>query len=518
MSEVENLYTNELESGDRTRAMQCLRLPPLEEKQPLTVTFRLGMFIGKLLVINSYLLIRLHSGMICLLIPILVILGIALFGQHSSKLINWRATFHLYRSSFLVVLHLIFFGINAYGWSRSGVNHVLIFEIDPRSHLTYQKYLELGAFLMAIWLISFNIFLVAFYLDFYPYIHPFAFVIFLVLFVINPLPIFYHKARWWLVKRLFRVFLAPFYPVEFADFWLGDQLCSLELVFFDMEFFFCFYINESNWSTSDPTHTFFCNGWAQICLQIFFLMLPSWFRFAQCLRRYRDTKQKFPHLVNAGKYASSFFVIISNALRRAKSFDYDQNKLENPFLYIWILTALISSTYKVFWDLKMDWGFFQKNSGKNPFLREQIIYSRKSYYYMTIVQNILFRYIWMLNIFVHFNTLFGEYSDMVGFVFGFIEVFRRFIWNYFRLENEHLNNCGGFRAVRDISIRPTPINSDPSNPEQPLRHESESSETNPSEDRTSTSVTMTTELTDNRSKSIPNLHSALRSPLGSIHS
>ena len=34
--------------------------------------------------------------------------------------------------------------------------------------------------------------------------------------------------------------------------------------------------------------------------------------------------------------------------------------------------------------------------------------------------------------------------------------FDDFIWNYFRLENEHLNNCGQFRAVRDISIRPTP--------------------------------------------------------------
>jgi hypothetical protein len=37
---------------------------------------------------------------------------------------------------------------------------------------------------------------------------------------------------------------------------------------------------------------------------------------------------------------------------------------------------------------------------------------------------------------------------------GFLEVFRRFVWNFFRLENEHLNNCGQFRAVRDISISP----------------------------------------------------------------
>ena len=36
--------------------------------------------------------------------------------------------------------------------------------------------------------------------------------------------------------------------------------------------------------------------------------------------------------------------------------------------------------------------------------------------------------------------------------------FRRFVWNFFRLENEHLNNCGQFRAVRDISIAPLESN------------------------------------------------------------
>lgn len=49
----------------------------------------------------------------------------------------------------------------------------------------------------------------------------------------------------------------------------------------------------------------------------------------------------------------------------------------------------------------------------------------------------------------------GEtYKDLLITMFGFMEVFRRFVWNFFRLENEHLNNCGQFRAVRDISISP----------------------------------------------------------------
>lgn len=42
--------------------------------------------------------------------------------------------------------------------------------------------------------------------------------------------------------------------------------------------------------------------------------LPAWFRFAQCLRRYRDTKMAFPHLVNAGKYSTTFFVVLFSGL------------------------------------------------------------------------------------------------------------------------------------------------------------------------------------------------------------
>lgn len=47
---MEAIYISELESGDRSRAMQRLRVPPLEEKQPRAVTFRLGIFIGKLFI------------------------------------------------------------------------------------------------------------------------------------------------------------------------------------------------------------------------------------------------------------------------------------------------------------------------------------------------------------------------------------------------------------------------------------------------------------------------------------
>lgn len=46
------------------------------------------------------------------------------------------------------------------------------------------------------------------------------------------------------------------------------------------------------------------------------------------------------------------------------------------------------------------------------------------------------------------------HGDLLTCIMSPLEVFRRFVWNYLRLENEHVNNCGQFRAVRDISVKP----------------------------------------------------------------
>lgn len=47
----------------------------------------------------------------------------------------------MYRGMLIVFLMIGFLGINVHGWGRAGVNHVLIFEIDPRNHLTYVQFL-----------------------------------------------------------------------------------------------------------------------------------------------------------------------------------------------------------------------------------------------------------------------------------------------------------------------------------------------------------------------------------------
>jgi hypothetical protein len=61
--------------------------------------------------------------------------------------------------------------------------------------------------------------------------------------------------------------------------------------------------------------------------------------------------------------------------------------------------------------------------------------------------NIILRFSWIVN-----TVGLPLGSQVLGFISGALEVYRRFQWNFFRLENEHLNNCGQFRAIKEIPL------------------------------------------------------------------
>ena len=64
------------------------------------------------------------------------------FATDAASRPDWLSALRIYRSVFLVLLLLFFLGINTYGWRASGVNHVLIFELNPRDNLAPQELLE----------------------------------------------------------------------------------------------------------------------------------------------------------------------------------------------------------------------------------------------------------------------------------------------------------------------------------------------------------------------------------------
>ena len=117
----------------------------------------------------------------------------------------------------------------------------------------------------------------------------------------------------------------------------------------------------------------------------------------------------------------------------------------NPFFYLWIIAQVISSSYAYAWDLKKDWGFLDQNPGDNPLLREEMVYNSKIYYYFAILEDFVLRFRWSVGIALkETGNISGSFGEWLSTLFSILEVIRRFIWNFFRLENEHLNNCGEF--------------------------------------------------------------------------
>ncbi|MCI4380484.1 hypothetical protein PGIGA_G00240570 [Pangasianodon gigas] len=440
ISETETLVTTELEGGDRQKAMKRLRVPPLGAAQPAPAwtTFRVGLYCG-----------------IFIVLTVTFILSGAFYFRDKNV---WPMV-RMYRGGFLLIQFLFLLGINTYGWRQAGVNHVLIFELNPRNNLSHQHLFEIAGFLGVLWCVSILLCLYADTTGLPMQASPLILYGLMFLFLINPFKTAYYKSRFWLLKLLFRVFTAPFHRVEFADFWLADQLNSLVIVLMDLEYLVCFYSVELQWGNVDGLLPDYsddkkCNNYSY-GLRAIIQCLPAWFRFVQCLRRYRDTKRAFPHLVNAGKYSTTFFVVAFSALYSTHK-DQDDADAE-AFLYLLIVFSTISSLYTLIWDLKMDWGLFDRNAGEHTFLREEIVYPQKAYYYCAIVEDVILRFSWTLQIALT-NITHVSSADVVATALAPLEVFRRFVWNFFRLENEHLNNCGEFRAVRDISV--APLNAD----------------------------------------------------------
>ncbi|ODV85583.1 hypothetical protein CANARDRAFT_180066, partial [[Candida] arabinofermentans NRRL YB-2248] len=167
-------------------------------------------------------------------------------------------------------------------------------------------------------------------------------------------------------------------------------------------------------------------------------------RFLQCFRRYADTGEWFPHLANMTKYTFSMLYYMSLSLYRIDTVV--------KYRALLITFATINSIYSSVWDILMDWSLFQFGS-ENFLLRDELIFKKKWYYYFAMVIDVILRFQWV------FYACFPseiQQSAVTSFGVALAEVIRRFIWIFFRMENEHATNVHLFRASRETPL-PYPV-------------------------------------------------------------
>ncbi|CAI5757957.1 unnamed protein product [Candida verbasci] len=342
---------------------------------------------------------------------------------------------------FLLNLAFLLFAINMAVFEKFKINYKFIFEFNMATALNYKQFWLLPSFGFAFlsligWFSLNNFWPTKFPGRDWPWIY-FAVMIIIVFWPGNQL---YASSRKWLQIAIWRIVFSGFYPVEFRDFFLGDIICSLTYTMGNISFFFCLYAHHWDGTLSgQPSYRNTC-GSNRSQLMGFFSTLPSIFRFMQCIRRYMDTGDWFPHLANMLKYTMSAIYYITLSVYRIN------NNTQNKIAFI--IFAFINSIYTSVWDIVMDWSLLQFGS-KNFLLRDNLFYKNPIYYYIAMVSDVILRFQWVFYAFFSHQI---QQSAITSFIIAIAEIVRRFIWIFFRMENEHCTNVVLFRASKNTPL------------------------------------------------------------------
>lgn len=180
------------------------------------------------------------------------------------------------------------------------------------------------------------------------------------------------------------------------------------------------------------------------CLIVFRL------RIRQCSVQYNtvtDPANKLPIMLNIIKYFSSFPPIWLAALASLGYF--------HPLLpSITAFMATINSIYSFLWDVIMDWGLLALYSTpSSPTLspnlhRPKTIFSFSLHLFISIL-NLILRFSWAANRVAGLSSL---PSSQLVLIIELAEVFRRAVWNIFRIEWE-INQNEKNLQMKNLSLK-----------------------------------------------------------------
>ncbi|KAF4637085.1 hypothetical protein G7Y89_g993 [Cudoniella acicularis] len=247
---------------------------------------------------------------------------------------------------------------------------------------------------------------------------------------------------------------------KFSDILLADVLTSYAKIIADLFVSLCMFFRHDGSATGRPDRG--CGGQYIVPIVI---AIPSLIRFRQCIIEYlrvRDSNRRNggigahgwggQHLANALKYFSAFPVIVLSALQRNLSLDHEDIGLTETALYrLWLVAVFTNSFYSFYWDVAKDWDLtlFTSARSSTPHafgLRPRLYFPSKEIYYFAIVTDLLLRCTWSLKLSPHLDH-FADFESGI-FLMEFLEVGRRWMWIFFRVETEWVRNTtsGGLGA------------------------------------------------------------------------
>eukprot|EP00892_Ulva_mutabilis_P010445 jgi/Ulvmu1/7773/UM004_0002.1 len=261
-------------------------------------------------------------------------------------------------------------------------------------------------------------------------LQPGLFFVAIAIFLANPLDFThdttYGAQRWFFLETLRRVVL-PFQTVHFTDFLLADIMTSLAKPFADLAIAACHLTSRRSVAES------LVNGFSEdVCgnssaFVPYVLALPYVWRFFQCLlvaHAHNDRGQ----VLNAIKYTTAIPVVFLNFVK----YTAPKHAWRRFWKPLWLVSAFVNTSYSFYWDVERDWDIRLFTPGAKQLLKSSTRMFQNSALYFTLIGvNLVLRISWTYK-------LNSDLRNMKWFVLvmTLLEVFRRFLWSFVRIENE----------------------------------------------------------------------------------
>mmetsp|Transcript_19151 Transcript_19151/g.41593 ORF Transcript_19151/g.41593 Transcript_19151/m.41593 type:complete len:856 (+) Transcript_19151:75-2642(+) len=381
-----------------------------------------------------------------------LIWGMVAYGKTT---IGARHAFPVFRGCGGLLLLQWFWGFSVFMWTRYRVNYIFLFDFNPRIVRTPKEIISDAVDNTLSYLVLMLLYYKAGAHDIPQVIPPGGYPLILVFGTTWKL-VFPLKTRIPMWQTIFRVVTAPCHAPTFFQTYVGDIFTSLVKVLVDLSWTF-FWVLSGDFLLAERTTEDHLGHWSNThfyknVLIPIICMLPLVFRFNQCLRKYVDSGDRFPHLVNASKYALSQLVTLTGAfhpLYMEVASKKGRVGRESVYQIFWTFLFFASSIFSFSWDVYMDWGLGRK---KYDFLGPRLMYPKKYVYYITIAMDLVLRSLWVLTLLPPSS---GARFALPAYMYSLqviLELFRRTIWGFFRLENEHRSNVNRYRRVDFVPL------------------------------------------------------------------
>ena len=395
----------------------------------------------------------LFSGFIILLLIIILVLG-KKGNLDPDQDIRFNHIFHIYRGLALFIMYIWLLGWNVYGWTQYHINYKLIFKFNHH-YSTLSEIWKRAAFFTTVCLLMFLSYVIFREkgeeikdVSLYDYvnkeIYPLIFWIIFWGYIFFPsIKYFNGEGRFYMLNLLKRMVSSSCFFVDFTLVWATIQTLSFAIPLRDFEYTICYYVHRI-WLDS---HVEVCYSQEKAIIAFMSAGVPLLIRIIQCLRSMYQKEKRFclnQDFFNMIKYIVAMIAVFL-------SFYIALYPFNEIVFWGWIIFASFSTIYSYYWDVKLDWGFFDPKA-KHKYLRSELSYDNLYFYYIAIASNFVLRFSWILSLSSGIVEKSMMRKELFTFLLGFLEMIRRAIWNFFTVEKEHIKNMGLFRIVENYKL------------------------------------------------------------------